>query len=127
MFAHRSRNRFRRALLPASTTLLLSIATQTIAAPLLVPQIQVGKPIHVLYHCPGGTDLRVTYLNSGDGQSFAVMPVKGKPTLLVNTMSADGVRYQSGFITWWSKGKGGSYYDASVDPNKPVLADCTSD
>jgi membrane-bound inhibitor of C-type lysozyme len=41
-------------------------------------------------------------------------------------MSADGVRYQAGFITWWSKGRGGDLYDARVDPNRPVLTGCTS-
>ena len=104
----------------------LLFAGSAMADPLSVPQIEVGQPIHVVYHCPGGPSFKVTYLNSSDGQSFAVMPVGGKPTLLVATMSADGVRYQSGFVTWWSKGKGGSYYDANFDPDKPKYADCMS-
>lgn len=104
----------------------LLFAGSAMADPLSVPQIQVGQPIRVVYHCPGGPSFTVTYLNSSDGQSFAVMPVDGKPTLLVATMSADGVRYQSGFVTWWSKGKGGSYYDANFDSDKPKYADCVS-
>jgi membrane-bound inhibitor of C-type lysozyme len=54
------------------------------------------------------------------------MPVDGKPTLLVNTMSADGVRYAAGFVVWWTKGWNGDLYDSRVDAGKPVLAGCRS-
>lgn len=119
-------HRIRRLSLLAVLASALPFAVSAMAEPLSVPQIQVGRPIHVVYRCPGGPDFEVTYLNGSDGQSFAVMPVDGKPTLLVATMSADGVRYQSGFVTWWSKGKGGSYYDANFDPDKPKYVDCMS-
>lgn len=91
---------------------------------LRVPQVDVGKPIDAVYSCPGGKSFKVTYFNSKSGQSFALLPIDGVPTLMVNTVSADGVRYQAGFVTWWSKGRGGDLYDTRVDPSKPVLQGC---
>jgi membrane-bound inhibitor of C-type lysozyme len=94
--------------------------------PLVVPQIQLGKPIVATYRCVGGQSFKVTYWNASNGQSFALLPVQGRPMLLVNAMSADGVRYQAGFVTWWSKGRGGDLYDARVSADKPVLRGCQS-
>ena len=68
----------------------------------------------------------MTYWNGDNGQSFALMPVDGKPTLLVNTMSADGVRYAAGFVVWWTKGRKGDLYDSRADPEKPTRAGCSS-
>jgi membrane-bound inhibitor of C-type lysozyme len=116
----------RRLLSMAFAAACLPMTTPAVAAPLLVPQIQVGRSIDTVYRCPNGKSFKVTYLNGSNGQSFVLMPVQGVPTLLVSTMSADGVRYQSGFVTWWSKGRGGDLYDARVDPNRPVVRGCTS-
>lgn len=94
--------------------------------PLTVPQVQVGPPVEAMYRCPGGKRFRVTYLNGTNGQSFAILPVDGVPQLLVATLSADGVRYQSGFVTWWTKGRDGDFYDVRQQPERPVLRGCTS-
>jgi membrane-bound inhibitor of C-type lysozyme len=94
--------------------------------PLVVPQIQLGRPIAATYRCVGGQSFKVTYWNASNGQSFALLPVQGRPMLLVSGMSADGVRYQAGFITWWNKGRGGDLYDARVSADKPVLRGCQS-
>jgi membrane-bound inhibitor of C-type lysozyme len=104
----------------------MAVSAQAFAGPLLVPEVPIVRAIDAVYRCPGGKSFKVTYLNGRNGQSFALMPVRGVPTLLVSTMSADGVRYQAGFVTWWNKGRGGDLYDASVDPNRPVLRGCTS-
>ena len=96
------------------------------APPLIVPQIQLGRPIVATYRCAGGQSFKVTYWNASNGQSFALLPVQGRPMLLVNGMSADGARYQGGFATWWSKGRGGDLYDARVSTDKPVLRGCQS-
>ncbi|WP_198670175.1 MliC family protein [Dyella sp. C9] len=112
----------RRRMLLAVASLATSV--QAWAAPLVVPQIQIDRAIDAVYRCPGGKSLKVTYFNGNNGQSFALMSLQGVPTLMVNTMSADGVRYQAGFMTWWNKGRGGDLYDARVDPNRPVLRGC---
>lgn len=104
----------------------MAVSAQACAGPLLVPQIPIDRAIDAVYRCPGGKSFKVTYFNGRNGQSFALMPVQGVPTLLVSTMSAGGVRYQAGFITWWNKGRGGDLYDARVDPSRPVLRGCTS-
>jgi membrane-bound inhibitor of C-type lysozyme len=124
IFRHAASRRLSATLLTASA---IAFTTQACAGPLLVSQIQVNRTIAATYHCPGGKSLKVTYFNSSNGQSFALMPVDGVPTLLVSTMSADGVRYQSGFVTWWNKGRGGDFYDARVNPDRPVLQGCTAD
>jgi membrane-bound inhibitor of C-type lysozyme len=118
------RHRRRPSLWLAAAT--MAVSAQAFAGPLLVPEIPIDRAIDAVYRCPGGKSFKVTYLNGRNGQSFALMTVKGVPTLLVSTMSADGVRYQGGFVTWWSKGRGGDLYDARVDPNRPVLRGCTS-
>ncbi|HET6552542.1 MAG TPA: MliC family protein, partial [Dyella sp.] len=76
------------------TAATLPISAQGLAATLSVPQIQVDRTIDAVYRCPGGRNIKVTYWNARNGQSFALMNVQGVPTLLVSTMSADGVRYQ---------------------------------
>ncbi|MBB6189127.1 MliC family protein [Rhodanobacter sp. MP7CTX1] len=101
-------------------------SSQYQSPPLVVPQIQTGRPIVATYRCVGGQSFRVTYWNATNGQSFALLPVQGRPMLLVNGMSADGVRYQAGFVTWWSKGRGGDLYDTRVSADKPVLRGCQS-
>jgi membrane-bound inhibitor of C-type lysozyme len=120
---YRGRRRLLSLLLTVAT---LPLGAQALATPLVVPEIQINRAIDAVYRCPGGRNFKVTYWNASNGQSFALFPVQGRPMLLVSTMSADGVRYQSGFVTWWSKGRGGDLYDARVDPNRPVLRGCTS-
>jgi len=99
-------------------------ANSAIAAPLSVPQIQINRTITVDYQCPGGKRFTVNYLNGSNGQSFVVMPYRGKTLLLINNMSADGVKFQADSITWWIKGRDGTLFDARSDANKPILADC---
>jgi membrane-bound inhibitor of C-type lysozyme len=101
-------------------------SSQYQSPPLVVPQIQLGNPIVARYRCAGGQSFKVTYWNATNGQSFALLPVQGQPMLLVSGMSADGVRYQAGFVTWWSKGRGGNLYDTRVSADKPVLRGCQS-
>jgi membrane-bound inhibitor of C-type lysozyme len=112
-----------KALLSAA---FLLVATGAATDSLIVPQVKFGPPVVATYHCPSGKPFTVTYWNGDNGQSFALMPVDGKPTLLVNTMSADGVRYAAGFVVWWTKGPEGDLYDSRVDAGKPVLAGCRS-
>lgn len=110
-----------KTILFASLMLLVSSAD---AAPLSVPQVRINRTITVDYECPGGKRFSVTYLNGDNGQNFAVMPYRGKTLLLTNSMSADGVKFQTDSLTWWIKGRGGALSDARVDADKPVLAGC---
>lgn len=105
----------------------LVAATQVSADALKVPQIQTSAPTTRAYQCEGGKSLSVIYWNSYDGQSFALVPVDGKPLLFVDTVAASGVKYEAGRYTWWTKGKGGDLYDMMAGPNAPpIIAGCAS-
>ena len=105
--------------------LLLSVQPVN-ATPLSVPQVQINRVITADYSCPGGKHFTVTYLNAASGQSFAVLPYQGKTLLLVNMLSADGVKYQADAVTWWIKGRAGTLFDLRNDPNQAALRDCTA-
>ena len=105
---------------------LLLFAGSAGATSMSVPLVQVKQTITADYHCPSGERFSVTYLNASNGQSFAVLQYQGKTMLLVNGMSADGVRYQADSITWWIKGRAGTLFDARIDPDKPVLDGCAT-
>ncbi|MGF6759368.1 MliC family protein [Paraburkholderia sp. GAS334] len=79
------------------------------------------------YTCATGRVLQVTYWNTANGQSFALVPVKGQQLLFVNTLSASGVKYQAGSYTWWTKGPRADLYDAmNGEDAPPVLSDCVT-
>ncbi|WP_233829015.1 MliC family protein [Paraburkholderia sp. ZP32-5] len=79
------------------------------------------------YTCATGKILQVTYWNARNGQSFAVLPVKGTSMLFVNTISASGAKYQAGSYTWWTKGPRANLYDmTSGEDAPPLLSDCVT-
>ncbi|CAG4900014.1 MliC family protein [Paraburkholderia saeva] len=79
------------------------------------------------YTCATGRILHVTYWNAANGQSFALVPVKGQQMLFVNTVSASGVKYQAASYTWWTKGPHADLYDAMQGENAPpILSDCVT-
>ena len=89
------------------------------------PGIDVASTSTHTYQCEGGKSLAVTYWNSQAGQSFALLPVEGKPMLFVDTIAASGVKYVAGRYTWWTKGERGDLYDAMAGANAaPVMAGC---
>jgi membrane-bound inhibitor of C-type lysozyme len=97
------------------------------AAPLRLAEIQTqDRQIHQ-YTCATGKVLRVTYWNASNGQSFALVPIKGQPMLFVNTLAASGVRYQAGSFVWWTKGPRADLYDTTAGENAPpILSDCVT-
>jgi membrane-bound inhibitor of C-type lysozyme len=97
------------------------------ATSLNVPQIEVNRTITADYRYPGGQRFRVTYLNASNGQSFAVLPYRGNPMLLVSTTAADGAACQADSLTWRIKGRDATLVDVRVDAGKPVLEGCTTD
>lgn len=105
---------------------LLCAPVAMAAAPLTVTRVQVEAPMTRAYQCDGGKSFQVTYWNSRDGQSFALVPVDGKAMLFVNTMAASGVKYVADRYTWWTKGDHGDLYDMTAGPDaKPVVAGCS--
>ncbi|WP_267225338.1 MliC family protein [Dyella silvae] len=106
---------------------LLCAPVAMAAAPLTVTKVQVEAPMLRAYQCEGGKSLQVTYWNSRDGQSFALVPVDGKAMLFVNTMAASGVKYMADRYTWWTKGDHGDLYDMTAGPDaKLVVAGCSA-
>nr|WP_245254006.1 MliC family protein [Paraburkholderia sp. LEh10] len=92
-----------------------------------LPDIRTSHRVTQKYTCATGRILHVTYLTATNGQSFAVLPVKGKQMLFVNVMSGSGARYQAGSYTWWTKGPQGTLYDAMLGENAPpLLSDCVT-
>jgi membrane-bound inhibitor of C-type lysozyme len=99
----------------------------TWAAPLMLGQIQIKDHQTHKYTCATGKILQVSYWNTSNGQSFALVPVKGQPLLFVNTMSGSGAKYQAGSYTWWTKGPRADLYDGMNGENAPpVLSDCVT-
>ena len=106
----------------------VSVAGATALADTLnVPEIPVDGTLQRNYQCQAGKSLKVTYYNSHGGQSFALLLVKDKAMLFVDTMAGSGVRYVAGPYTWWTKGNNGDLYDMTAGPNAaPIIAGCTS-
>jgi membrane-bound inhibitor of C-type lysozyme len=97
------------------------------AAPVQFAEIQAENRQTHEYTCATGKILQVTYWNTANGQSFALVPVNGKQLLFVNTMSASGAKYQAGSYTWWTKGPRADLYDATSGENAPpILSDCVT-
>ncbi|MGH8779068.1 MliC family protein [Paraburkholderia sp.] len=102
-------------------------ASSAFAAPLHLADIQTKGRQTQQYTCATGKILRVTYWNTANGQSFALLPVDGKTLLFVNTLAASGAKYQAGSYTWWTKGPRADLYDATAGDNAPpVLSDCVT-
>lgn len=97
------------------------------AAPLQLAEIQTKNRQTNKYTCATGKILQVTYWNTANGQSFALVPVKGQTLLFVNTVSGSGAKYQAGSYTWWTKGPRADLYDATEGENAPpMLSDCVT-
>lgn len=105
-----------------------SVSRVACAAPLMpLPDIRTTHRVVQKYTCATGRILNVTYLNASNGQSFAIVPVKGKQMLFVNVMSGSGARYQADVYTWWTKGPQANLYDATLGENAPpLLSDCVT-
>lgn len=102
-------------------------ATVAMADALNVPEIPVDATLARNYQCQGGKSLKVTYYNTQGGQSFALLLVKDKAMLFVDTLTASGVKYVAGHYAWWTKGNHGDLYDLMAGPNAaPIMAGCTS-
>ena len=105
----------------------MTTAPHASAGALEVPQIRTSGQQTATYQCADGKSLTVTYWNTDNGQSFALLPVGGNPLLFVDTLSASGAKYQTGRYTWWTKGHNGDLYDAMAGQNAPpILAGCSA-
>ncbi|OQS43884.1 MliC family protein [Chromobacterium haemolyticum] len=108
-----------KSILFAALTLSSAVA---LAKPLTLPEIQAGQRQVVNYVCAGGAKLAVKYYNVKNGQSFAVLPIKGKAMLLSNVVSGSGAKYAAEQYSWWTKGPEGTLRDEITD--KVLLDDC---
>jgi membrane-bound inhibitor of C-type lysozyme len=117
------------ASLTAAATVVFGAALSggAAAAPLQFRQIEGKHHTTRKYTCATGRILQVTYWDAQNGQSFAVLPVKGTQMLFVNTVSASGAKYQAGSYTWWTKGPRANLYDLTSGENAPpLLSDCVT-
>jgi membrane-bound inhibitor of C-type lysozyme len=111
------------AALVASTALGATAAVP--GASLTFPGVPETKPKIARYLCSGGKTVTVSYWNTLNGQSFALMPVNGRTLLFVNTLAGSGAKYQAENYVWWTKGLKADLYDERAGENAPpVLADC---
>ncbi|CDY79692.1 Predicted periplasmic protein [Caballeronia glathei] len=95
------------------------------AKALTVPQIQQATAQTTAYDCQDGKSVTVRYVNTKNGQSFALLPVEGKKLLFVNVMSGSGARYVADRYTWWTKGPEGTLSNGMADSGAPpMLAGC---
>jgi len=62
---------------------------------------------------PAGV-FQVEYLN-GNGNSLAVLPIKGHSLIFANVMSASGARYAAAQYIWWDAGDRGIHLYANPD------------
>ncbi|ACR29733.1 MliC family protein [Burkholderia glumae] len=104
----------------------LAGARAALAAQLTVEEIDTDARTVATYRCANQPKpVRVAYWLARNGQSFALVPVDGRPMLFVDTVSASGARYQAGRYTWWTKGPTGNLTDEIAGPSAPpLLADC---
>ena len=110
-----------------AVTGLAALCGNACAAPLQFGEIHTKNRQTHKYTCATGKILQVIYWSASNGQSFALVPVKGKPLLFVNTISASGAKYQAGSYTWWTKGPRADLYDAMSGENAPpILSDCVT-
>jgi membrane-bound inhibitor of C-type lysozyme len=113
-----------------SITLLvcaLGVGVAASAASLALCDLPASARQTETYSCEGGKEFEVSYWNTANGQSFALVPVDGTPHLLVNTVAASGVKYQAGRYTWWTRRMRADLYDVTVGENAPpVIADCVT-
>jgi membrane-bound inhibitor of C-type lysozyme len=110
-----------------TATALAALCGNAWSAPLQFSEIQTKTRHTLKYTCATGKILHVTYWNTANGQSFALVPVKGKQLLFVNTLSGSGAKYQAGSYTWWTKGPRADLYDAMSGENAPpLLSDCVT-
>ncbi|BCF97770.1 hypothetical protein PPGU19_023390 [Paraburkholderia sp. PGU19] len=114
----------------ASVGVLAFVAASGVARAaemLPLPDIRTSHRVMQKYTCATGRILQVTYLNATNGQSFAVLPVKGRQMLFVNVLSGSGAKYQAGSYTWWTKGPQATLYDATLGEDAPpLLSDCVT-
>lgn len=75
----------------------------------------------VQYRCQGGFRLSVTYLEGGKVARFSY---EGRVYTMRTAISADGARYVSGNLEWWTRGNGA--FLATLKPDRILHEDCTA-
>jgi membrane-bound inhibitor of C-type lysozyme len=114
------------SLAQATAVLAIVLATSTHAGAqtLAFPGIAVANAEMREYACSGNHRVEVSYVNTTDGDSLAMLEVDGRPHVFVAAMAASGVRYVSGPYVWWTKGPHASLVRDDDQDGKPLLAGC---
>lgn len=83
-----------------------------------------------LYICERGVAIAATYINTSDGDSFAVVNAEGRQIAMRIVMSASGAKYAeaTGAVPyiWWTKGNAASFYveGADIDDDLTLFKAC---
>ena len=102
----------------AAPLVALCLATGTVSASAALSLDLPGNAqrTKVTYVCRASkeaapVDMTVEYINL-PGNTLALLPIDGKPTLFVDVVAGSGAQYVSGRTIWWTKGPGARLYDA---------------
>lgn len=113
----------------AACSLLGGVAALLSAAPAGAEPVTLDLPgpverLSAAYRCSDGVARDVTYVNLPE-DSLAIVPVGGAHRLFVSTLAASGVRYQSGALVWWTKGREATWTDETRGDQPPVTCEET--
>jgi membrane-bound inhibitor of C-type lysozyme len=76
------------------------------------------------YACNDHRHVEVSYIDTVEGDSLAMLAIDGHAHIFVAALAASGVRYVSGPYVWWTKGSRASLKRDDDGDGKPLLADC---
>ena len=112
--------------LAIATAFVIPAPAADAAETVTFPGITVASSSQAHYTCKDNKKITVSYVNAGNGDSFAVLPVDGSPHVFVAVLSGSGVRYASGRYIWWNKGDTGRLIVDGDESAPPLLADCVA-
>ena len=102
-----------RAALAFTLALLASPAVAEGGLSLALPIAGDAEVKSVAYTCTGAVPtLPVQYISAAPN-FLAVIPIDGKPTVLVSVATESGAKYLSGPYVWWNKGTDATLSDVT--------------
>jgi membrane-bound inhibitor of C-type lysozyme len=116
--------RTRFALLTALAAILASPALADVSVGLGLSLSGDAEVKATKYTCTGSDPLTVQYINA-DPNYLAIIPIKGKSLVFVNTISASGAKYEAGQFVWWNKGSDATLSDVTEGLDAAPVLTCT--
>jgi len=80
----------------------------------------------VTYACENHDPVTVQYVNAAPN-FLALLPIDGKPVVLVNVITASGAKYVSGSYEWWNKGNTATLHDVTEGLDAAPVLSCSTD